>query len=295
MTTATTRRGRQTALGQKLLALAGGLFCFALILVPLVWRPQQQREEAPQQRDEQAPPAPAASAHTKKVSTKSHRAWNVALGDVVMVAPDLGLSVAAPKDFKIDLSRLNTTIDRQLTSLREIYRAQSEKQKDLMGGLLLEFTIGHGGNVSQVREITSRINNAEFGRAVLTEVSKWNFNEVLPEGVIIRCPLLFVREGMEITTLTQWEKGLGLLSEKSTGHGAAGQKTSNPLSDDTALSKQDKAVETREHALNAPTLREGGRERKTAAKGAPVKSRRGESADGQQEPPAALQTERNPL
>jgi hypothetical protein len=50
---------------------------------------------------------------------------------------------------------------------------------------------------------------------VLAEVSKWTFPEILSEDTIINCPILFVREGMDITTLVQWEKTLGQFNENS--------------------------------------------------------------------------------
>src|SRR5262249_31071892 len=49
---------------------------------------------------------------------------------------------------------------------------------------------------------------------VVAEVSKWTFPEIITDSTMITCPILFVREGMDITTIVQWEKTLGQFSEK---------------------------------------------------------------------------------
>ena len=99
--------------------------------------------------------------------------------------------------------------------LREFYREKSEKNLTLMGGMMLQLTITPSGEVSHVKELGSRIADAEFAKSVVAEVSQWSFQDLLSEPVIVNCPLLFVREGMDINTVVQWEKALGPLVEKS--------------------------------------------------------------------------------
>ena len=84
-----------------------------------------------------------------------------------------------------------------------------------MGGMLLQLTVNPAGDVTQAKELVSRIADSEFKKTVLAEVSKWTFPEILSDNTTINCPILFVREGMDITTLVQWEKTLGQFSEKS--------------------------------------------------------------------------------
>lgn len=196
-------RSNGRAGNQRLLAAAGGLFCVALIVVAVLLHPSDPKEETPRSPD-----------GTLKVQNKSQSPWNLALGNVVAVAPDLGLAVKGQKDLKIDSSRLAAILDGQLGSLREIYRAESEKHPALMGALLLEIVVGDGGQVAQTKELKSRVANPEFRKLVLAEVKNWNFKDAVPDGSTIHCPLLFVREGMEIATLTKWEKSLGLFAEK---------------------------------------------------------------------------------
>ena len=56
--------------------------------------------------------------------------------------------------------------------------------------------------------MSSFITDVNFRKAVVTEVGKWYFADVVSEPLIVACPLLFVHEGMDITTLVQWEKAL---------------------------------------------------------------------------------------
>jgi hypothetical protein len=146
---------------------------------------------------------------------KTPRSWNIALGNVVVVAPDLGFNAKVLKGGRVEESKIAARLESQLQGLREFYREQSESDPSLMGGMLLQLTVNSSGEVTHVKELVSRITDSEFKKEVLAEVSKWTFPEIIPETTTINCPLLFVREGMDITTVVQWEKTLGQFTEKS--------------------------------------------------------------------------------
>ena len=146
---------------------------------------------------------------------KTHRAWNIALGNVVVVAPDLGLNAKAFKGGQVEESKIAARLESQLQGLREFYREESERDPTLMGGMLLQLTVSPSGDVTHVKELVSRIADSEFKKAVLAEASKWTFPEIITDSTTITCPILFVREGMDITTIVQWEKTLGQFNEKS--------------------------------------------------------------------------------
>lgn len=146
---------------------------------------------------------------------KSSRSWNIALGNVVVVAPDLGFNTKVLKDGQVEESKLAARLESQLQGLREFYREQSESDPSLMGGMLIQLSVNSSGEVIQVKELVSRITDGEFKKAVLSEASKWTFPEIISEITTINCPLLFVREGMDITTVVQWEKTLGQFTDKS--------------------------------------------------------------------------------
>jgi len=140
---------------------------------------------------------------------KPVRSMNVALGDIVFLAHDLGFSVVNAKDGAIEPNKIAARIESQLQGIREIYRQESAKSSSLVGAVILQFNITPSGEVTQVKELSSRLNDAEFKRAILAETSKWLFAEIVSENLMVTCPLLFVDEGMDITTLIRWEKSLG--------------------------------------------------------------------------------------
>ena len=162
---------------------------------------------------------PASPDKTDGAATESsakkrvQRTWNMALGNVVVIAPELGLNAKSIKGAEMDSSKIATRLESQLQRLRELYREESESDPTLMGGMLFQLIVNPEGDVTDVKELGSRIVNGEFKKTVLAEVSNWTFPEILSDRTVINCPILFVREGMDITTLVQWEKALGQLNE----------------------------------------------------------------------------------
>jgi hypothetical protein len=161
------------------------------------------------------PGAAEENAHAKAQKKKNQPTWNIALGNVVIVAPELGLSAKTLKGGRAEELKIATRLESQLQGLRDFYREESEKDPTLMGGMLLQVTVNPSGEVTHVKELVSRITDSEFKKTVLAEASKWTFPEIISDSTTITCPILFVREGMDITTITQWEKNLGQFSEKS--------------------------------------------------------------------------------
>lgn len=144
----------------------------------------------------------------KEESAKKLPAWNIALGDLVILAREMGFNVQGGKEAPIDEAKVAGRIESQLQGLRDLYRQETSKNSALMGGLVLQLAVSSSGKVTKVREITSRISDNDFRTAVIADASTWSFDQVLSEESTIICPLLFVREGMDITTLIQWEKSL---------------------------------------------------------------------------------------
>lgn len=195
---------RQSGSRRTVIGLASFLFGLGLILLALqIERNSQDKEDA------------AENPAKKEQKKNAQLAWNVALGNVVVVAPDLGFAVKALKGGQVEESRIVARLESQLQALREFYREESDKEANLMGGLLLQLTVTPSGEVTHVKELLSRIPDGEFKRAVLSEVLNWTFPEMLADTTTINCPLLFVREGMDITTVIQWEKTVGQFGDKS--------------------------------------------------------------------------------
>jgi hypothetical protein len=146
--------------------------------------------------------------------SKPVRAMNLALGNMVFFSQDLGFSVRNTKDEAVNPAKIVARIEGQLQGMRELFRGEIARNPSLAGTITLQFNIAPSGEVSQVREVASRINDSDFKRAVLAEGGKWSFAETVAEPVSVTCPLLFVHQGMDITTLVQWEKFVGQTGEK---------------------------------------------------------------------------------
>jgi hypothetical protein len=150
----------------------------------------------------------------KEESSRKLPTWNIALGDLVILARDMGFDVQAGNDVLIDEAKVAGRIESQLQTLRDLYRQETSTNSALMGGVLLQLSINSSGEVTKVREIASRISDNDFRKAVIAAASTWSFDQVLSQESTITCPLLFVREGMDITTLIQWEKNLSQAADK---------------------------------------------------------------------------------
>ena len=173
---------------------------------------------------------------------KPIRAMNVALGNMVFLAQDLGFSVRNAKDGVTDASKISARIESQLQGIRELYRQEVANNPTLAGGMILQFNVAPSGEISQVRELSSRLNDSDFKRAILAEVSSWSFADIVDDNLTVACPLLFVHEGMDITTLVRWEKFLGNFGDKA----AMGRSAAN-----SAPTQQAKATESSGTAAGA--------------------------------------------
>lgn len=163
-------------------------------------------------KDAAVGPRPAEQTDRKRAV----RAMNMALGDMVFFARDLGFGVEGVKEEgEVNLDKIAARIEGQLQEIRELYRQEIIKNSTLTGGLTLQLSIGPTGVVSQVRELSSRLKNDDFKQAVIAAASKWSFGEIVEEDLQVNCPLLFVHQGMDITTLVQWEKSTAPANEKA--------------------------------------------------------------------------------
>jgi hypothetical protein len=151
------------------------------------------------------------------VESQTHkpvRAMNLALGPMVFIARELDFAVTNAKGEKLEDSRIAARIEAQLQGIRNLYRLEIAKNPNLVGRLILQFSINPAGHVSQVKEINSRLKSSEFRQTVAAETGKWSFPELVTEPLTVQIPLLFVQEGMDITTLVHWENALDGAPEK---------------------------------------------------------------------------------
>ena len=159
--------------------------------------------------------AARASVTEREESIKPLRAMNFALDNMVFFARELGFNVVNANDEAVSQNKIATRIENQLHNVRELYRVEIAKNPSLAGVILLQIEITPSGEVSQVRETGAKITDSEFKKAVIAEVAKWSFSDIVSETVKVNCPLLFVHQGMDITTLVRWEKATAAVNERS--------------------------------------------------------------------------------
>jgi hypothetical protein len=175
---------------------------------------------------------------------KPVRAMNMALGPMVFLARELDFTVKTAKGDKLDDSRIATRVESQLLGLRDLYRQEIAKNTKLVGSLILQFSVNPAGEVIQIKEVSGRINDAEFKNTVAAETGRWTFPGLVTEPVTVQCPLLFVQEGMDITTLVHWESLLTGVAEKKVTATVATKpestqpaKAITPIAPPTAIAK----------------------------------------------------------
>ena len=71
----------------------------------------------------------------KEESSRKLPTWNIALGDLVILARDMGFDVQAGKDALIDEAKIAGRIESQLQTLRDLYRQEISKNSALMASL----------------------------------------------------------------------------------------------------------------------------------------------------------------
>ena len=172
-----------------------------------------------------------------KFAQKPVHIMNMALGHMVFLARDLGFSIKTAKGEALQDTRIAARIETQLQGVRDLFRQEIARNGKLVGSLILQFSVNPAGEVSQVKEVSSRINDAEFKKTVLAETGKWTFAELLIETVTVQCPLLFVQEGMDITTLVRWESSLNSAIEKVAATPAAKPETVQPAKTTAAVAQ----------------------------------------------------------
>ena len=184
-----------------------------------------------------------AAAPLDRHAQKPVRTMNMALGPMVFLARELDFTVKNARGDKLDDSRIATRVENQLLELRDLYRQEIAKNPKLVGSLILQLTISPAGEVIQLKEVSGRINDGEFKKTVAAEIAQWTFPTLIAEAVTVQCPLLFVQEGMDITTLVHWESLLtGAAQKKMTAtvtnaESSQPAKLNTPTAPPTAIAK----------------------------------------------------------
>jgi hypothetical protein len=106
----------------------------------------------------------------------------------------------------INKKQVNAIVAGQLSELRRAYADWSQKDRNLMGSLLLKMRVDANGNVITAEEQTSRLTDAAFSEVILNEARKWKFPKSNGDTAEFIVPLVFVPRGMDPRTIVRWEK-----------------------------------------------------------------------------------------
>ena len=194
-----------------------------------------------------------ASATDPELSKKPMRAMHFALDNMVFFAQELGFNVINPRDEAVSEGKIALRIENQLQNVRELYRVEINKNPSLAGVILLQLDITPSGEVVQVKETASKLADSEFKKAVIAEVAKWSFNDIVSESLKVNCPLLFVHQGMDISTLVRWEKATAIANEKSVVQSAPVAKGALRNGSSLPATVKTTSVPTRGAAGNLPS------------------------------------------
>ncbi len=197
---------KNTGMGTKGIVGLGG----CLLGLAIVYFGSGVGTEAPKKEA-----AARASATDPEESKKPLRAMNFALDNMVFFAQELGFNVIDARDEALSQGKIALRIENQLQNVRELYRVEVARNPSLAGVIFLQLDITPSGDIVQVKETGSKIADSEFKKAVIAEVAKWSFNDIVSESLRVNCPLLFVHQGMDITTLVRWEKATAMTNDRS--------------------------------------------------------------------------------
>ncbi|MSP41062.1 MAG: hypothetical protein EXR70_21445 [Deltaproteobacteria bacterium] len=91
------------------------------------------------------------SSNAQTFSAKPVKAMNMALGNMVYLAQDLGFTIKNSKDAAVSTGKVAVLIESHLQKIRELYRQESAKNPALVGSLVMQFNVSPTGEVSQVK------------------------------------------------------------------------------------------------------------------------------------------------
>jgi hypothetical protein len=141
---------------------------------------------------------------------------SVNVGSAVLAVDTFGLAIRVKKAPASTQEIFEQVAVQHLARLHRTYSRWAEKNRDLMGSLLLKLTVDATGTVVNVDPLAVHVTNAGFTRTVMDDVRKWKFPKGRVEAAEITVPLLFVPKGMDPDTVVQWERKVRSVEEGET-------------------------------------------------------------------------------
>ena len=130
----------------------------------------------------------------------------VSTGSAVLAVDTFGLTIRIKNASALTRELFEQAAVQHLARLHRTYSRWADRNRDLMGSLLLKLTVDARGTVVSVDPLASQVTNDSFTKTVMDDVRKWKFPKAGVETAEITVPLLFVPKGMDPDTVVEWER-----------------------------------------------------------------------------------------
>jgi len=101
--------------------------------------------------------------------------------------------INAEVDGKMDQSKINAIIKSKQKALQDCYERELRKNPNLQGKIVVRFTIGEDGKVSDVRIESDSMGNPEVSDCILSRIRRWIFPKPDEGSVTVSVPFVFVK------------------------------------------------------------------------------------------------------
>ncbi len=101
--------------------------------------------------------------------------------------------INAEVDGKMDQAKINAIIKSKQKALQDCYERELRRNPNLSGKIVVRFTIGEDGKVSDVRIESDNMGNPEVSDCILSRIRRWIFPKPDEGSVTVSVPFVFVK------------------------------------------------------------------------------------------------------
>jgi TonB family protein len=101
--------------------------------------------------------------------------------------------INAEVDGKMDQAKINAIIKSKQKALQDCYERELRKNPNLQGKIVVRFTIGEDGKVSDVRIESDTMGNPDVADCILSRIRRWIFPKPDEGSVTVSVPFVFVK------------------------------------------------------------------------------------------------------
>jgi Bacterial SH3 domain len=159
-------------------------------------------------------------------------------GSAILAVDTFGLTIRVNNASALTQELFEQVAVQHLARLHRTYSRWADRNRDLMGSLLLKLTVDATGTVVSVDPLASQVTNDSFTKTVMDDVRRWKFPKSGVESAEITVPLLFVPKGMDPDTVVEWERKVRSTQEGDTSAADVRAANKTPISTASEHSRQ---------------------------------------------------------